>query len=97
MNTELQKFIIEVFFNNSGLFAKEFSQENLNKEMELLISKMKEYIYSYNSENSIKMCDYILKRVLAKNKNVIIPKLPYNIKKYKFDSTDASKYIKLTK
>ncbi len=84
-------------FNNSELFAKEFSQENLNKEMELLISKMKEYIYSYNSENSIKMCDYILKRVLAKNKNVIIPKLPYNIKKYKFDSTDASKYIKLTK
>ena len=58
---------------------------------------MNEYISLYDSDGLIEECNYILKRILNKNKNAVIPKLLYKPKKYKFDSEDINKYLKLTK
>ncbi len=83
--------------NNNKLLVKEFCLEKLNEELELLILKMNEYISLYDSDDLIEECNYILKRILNKNKNAVIPKLLYKPKKYKFDSEDINKYLKLTK
>lgn len=84
-------------YDNNELLTKEFSIDNLNKEMSLLIEKMNEYIEKHNDKNTIKECISILKRISNKNVNKIIPKLNINSSKYNFKGENIDKYLKFTR
>lgn len=85
-------------YDDNKLLEKELNPDKLYAELKKIVDKMNEYIIINNYDTKVfKMCIQILKRIIKKNKNTILPKLSLFSENYKIDIEVVNKSLKLTK